>query len=54
MKYISLSKQYILRGYKDYPYVLANRINGCTEILDRKTFLLLELCSGTIDFASCI
>lgn len=52
MKYISLSKQYILRGYKDYPYVLANRINGCTEILDRKTFLLLELCSGTIDFCA--
>lgn len=50
MKYVSLSREYMLRGYKDYPYVLVNRLNGWTEILDRKTFLLLELCSGTIDF----
>lgn len=52
MKYVSLSKDYILRGYKDYPYVLVNRVNGWTEILDRKTFLLLEMCSGTIDFCA--
>ncbi|MCI8307580.1 MAG: radical SAM protein [Lachnospiraceae bacterium] len=52
MKYIRLSKDYTLRGYKDYPYVLANRINGWTEILDRKTFLLLEMCSGMIDFCA--
>lgn len=52
MKYISLSKDYTLRGYKEYPYVLANRVNGWTEILDRKTFLLLEMCSGRIDFCA--
>ncbi len=52
MKYVSLSKDYILRGYKDYPYVLANRINGQTKILDRKTFSLLELCNGKIDFCA--
>ncbi len=50
MKYVSLSKDYVLRGYKDFPYVLANRMNGWTEILDRETFLLLEMCSGKIDF----
>lgn len=52
MKYVCLSKDYILRGYKDYPYVIANRITGWTEILDRKTFLLLEMCSGRIDFCA--
>ncbi len=52
MNYVSLSKEYMLRGYQDYPYVLADRKNGRTEILDRSTFLLLELCSGTIDFSA--
>ncbi len=51
MKYVKLSEDYVLRGYKDHEYVLANRINGRTEILDRKTFLLLEMCSGMIDFS---
>ena len=50
MKYVSLSRDYMLRGYKDYPYVLANRMNGWTEMLDRETFLLLEMCNGKIDF----
>lgn len=52
MKYVNLSKDYILRGYKEYPYVLINRITGWTEILDRKTFLLLEMCNGKIDFCA--
>lgn len=52
MSYVSLSWDYVLRGYKDYPYVLANRIEGWTEILDRKTFCLLEMCSGEIDFCA--
>jgi radical SAM protein with 4Fe4S-binding SPASM domain len=52
VKYVSLSKDYILRGYRDFPYVLANRVNGRTEILDRKTFLLLEMCNGKIDFCA--
>ena len=52
VRYARLAKKYILRGYMDYPYVLANRVNGWVEILDCKTFLLLEMCSGMIDFCA--
>lgn len=52
MKYVSLSKEYTLRGYRDFPYVLINRLSGRIEMLDRKTFLLLDMCSGTIDFCA--
>lgn len=49
MKYISLSKNYILRGFRGQPYVLADRTNGNIGLLDKKTFYLLDLCDGQLD-----
>lgn len=49
MKYVSLNKNYILRGFRGQPYVLADRMNGNIGLLDKKTFYLLDLCNGQLD-----
>ena len=49
MKYISLLRNYVLRGFLDIPYVLLNQNKNALEILDKDTFYLLEMCNGKID-----
>lgn len=49
MSYLSLSNDYVLRGFLDIPYILTNQRNGNTELLDKSSFCLLEMCNGKID-----
>lgn len=49
MSYARLNERYVLRGFRDLPYVLIDREKGRREVLDQETFRLLELCNGKID-----
>ena len=51
-KYALIQKDWLLRGWENMPYAVANWKNGDFRELSKETFDILKYCDGKTDFSS--
>jgi radical SAM protein with 4Fe4S-binding SPASM domain len=51
-RYAKLTRDWVLRGWRDAPWVVANRVTGDVRNLRQKSFYVAECCNGTTNFNS--